>query len=162
MRFPMRKDHRLFAAVAAGAALLATPAPAQLVGGQVGADVGAGAQVGLDPGRTVGGVTGTVGDTVDRVDGAVNRTLDSTKLTLATSEQVRAGVEVTDRAGNSVGTVQGVDGDNAIVVDGGRLYNIPLGSLYSSAGDATTRLVTKLPRTQITARAQAGGEAPTR
>jgi hypothetical protein len=146
---------KAFALLAAGAALVTVPALAQVVGGTV--DTG----VGVDTaplGATVGTVTDRVGQTVDQVDGAASRTIDSTKLTLANSEQVRAGVNITDRAGNSVGTVQSVDGENAIVVDGGKLYNIPLGSLYSSAEGATNTLVTKLPKAQIAARVQGGAQ----
>lgn len=146
---------KALALLAAGTALIAAPVIAQVVGGTVDTAVG----VNTAPlGNTVGTVTDRVGQTVDKVDGAANRTLDSTKLTLATSEQVRAGATVTDRSGNSVGTVQSVDGDNAIVVDGGKLYNIPLGSLYSSAEGATNMLVTKLPKAQIAARVQGGAE----
>lgn len=149
----MRKAFALFAA---GAAFIATPALAQLAGGTV--DAGAG--VNTSPiGGTVGGVTDRVGRTVDTVDGAASRTLDSTKLTLATSEQVRAGVTITDRAGTSLGTVQSVDGDNAIIVDGGKLYTIPLGSLYSSAKGAANTLVTKLPKAQIAARVQGNAQS---
>lgn len=148
--------------LAGTAAILAAPALAQ-VGGVVGGTVDTTAQVGTGTvGDTVTGVTGRVRDTVDRVDGSVNRKLDATKLTLATRDQVRAGAQVTDRAGNSVGTVQSIDGDNAVVVDGGKLYNIPLGTLYSKAEGATGTLVTKLPRADIAARVQGGAEATTR
>ncbi len=146
---------KAFALLAAGTAFIAAPALAQVVGGSV--DAGVGVNTGV-VGNTVGSVTDRVGQTVDTVDGAASRTLDSTKLTLATSEQVRAGVNITDRAGNSLGTVQSVDGDNAIVVDGGKLYNIPLGTLYSSAEGATNTLVTKLPKAQIAARVQGGAQ----
>ncbi|MBN8842481.1 MAG: hypothetical protein J0H88_04455 [Sphingomonadales bacterium] len=148
--------------LAGTAALAAAPAFAQ-VGGVVGGTVDTTAQVGTGAvGDTLTNTTARVGSTVDRVDGTVNKQLDATKLTLATRDQVRAGAQVTDRGGNSVGTVQSIDGDNAIVVDGGKLYNIPLGSLYSQAEGATGTLVTKLPRADITARAQAGAEASTR
>lgn len=155
----MRKALTLFAA---SAAILSTPALAQ-VGGVVGGTVDTTAQVGTGTvGNTVTGVTGQIGDTVDRVDSAANRKLDATKLTLATREEVRAGATVTDRTGNSIGTVQSIDGDNAVVVDGGKLYNIPLGSLYSQAEGATGTLVTKLPRADIKARAQGEAKAETR
>lgn len=139
--------------IAAGAAILATPAIAQ-VGGSVDATVGAGAG---PLAGTVGDVTGQVGNTVDRVDGAVNGTIDSAKLVVATREQVRAGAQVTDTSGNSVGTVQSVDGDNAVIVDGGKLYNIPLAALYSKADSVTGPLVTKLSKTEIRARVHGGG-----
>ena len=155
----MRKALILFAGTAA---ILAAPALAQ-VGGVVGGTVDTSAQVGTGAvGDTVTGVTGQVGNTVDRVDGSVNKRLDATKLTLATRDQIRAGAQVTDRAGNGIGTVQSIDGENAIVVDGGKLYNIPLGSLYSQAEGATGTLVTKLPRADIAARVQGAAEATTR
>lgn len=144
--------------IAAGAAILATPAIAQ-VGGSVDATVGAGAG---PLAGTVGDVTGQVGNTVGRIDGAVNGTIDSAKLVVATREQVRAGAQVTDTAGNSVGTVQSVDGDNAVIVDGGKLYNIPLAALYSKADSVTGPLVTKLSKTEIRARVHGGGGAETR
>lgn len=145
--------------MAAGTALLATPALAQLVGGAVDATVGAGANLGQTAGDVTQSVTKPVGEVVDRTDGAVNGTLDNAKLTLATREQVRAGAQVSDAAGNSVGTVQSVDGDQAIVVDGGKLYNVPLSSLYSNAADAAGGLVTKLPKADIEARVAADAEA---
>ncbi len=148
--------------LAAGTAALAAPALAQVdVGGVAQGTVGA--DVGVNPGdtvtNTVDQVTQPVGDTVDSVNDAVNETVDATELTLATREQVRAGAQVTDSEGNSVGTVQSVDGDQAIVVDGGKLYNVPLSSLYSHAGNAAHGLVTKLPRSEIKARATGSAEA---
>ena len=144
----MRKSLTL---LAAGAALLGAPAIAQ-VGGVVGGTVDTTAQVGSGAvGNTAGNVTGQVGDTVDRADSVVNGTIDSTKLTAATREQVRAGAQITDVKGNSIGTVQSVDGDNAVVVDGGKLYNIPLSALYSKANSVTGPLVTKLSRAEIAA-----------
>lgn len=148
--------------LAAGAAIAAFPAWAQ-VGGVVGGTVDTTAQVGTGTvGNTVGTVTGRVGSGVDAVDGTVNKKLDATKLTLATREQIRAGAQVTDRAGNGIGTVQSVDGENAVVVDGGKLYNIPLGTLYSHAEGAAGTLVTKLPKADIDARVQGEAKAETR
>lgn len=152
----MRKT---FAIMAAGAAILATPALAQLGGV---ADVNVGGQVGVDPGNSVGNTLGTVtdrvGDTVEKVDGTVNHAADHSNLTLATREQVRAGAEVRDSSGTSVGTVQSVEGNTAVVVRGGKLYNIPLASLYNSASGKAKGLVTKLPHAEITARANAGAD----
>ena len=119
-------------------------------------------QVGVRPADTIGKLTQPVGKTVDRVDTTVNSTVDATKLTIATREQVRAGAQINDGAGYSVGTVQSIDGDNAIVVDGGKLYNIPLSSLYTHAGNAAHGLITKLPRTEIKARVQGGAAADVR
>lgn len=149
-----------FALLVAATTALAAPAFAQTsLGGSV--DAGVGASTG-GVGNTLGTATDRLGKTVDRVDGTVNKSLDSTRLTLATREQVRAGAQITDRAGNSIGTVQSIDGDNAIVVDGGKLYNIPLGSLYSKGAGAANGLVTKLPRTEIAARVQGGAAVETR
>ena len=142
--------------IAAGAAALAAPAIAQVgVGGTVDATVGAGT-------GTVGAVTDQVGDTVDRVDDTVNGTIDETKLVVAAREQVRAGAQVTDTAGNDIGTVQSIDGDNAVIVDGGKLYNIPLAALYSKADSVTGPLVTKLSKAEIRANAHGSAAAQTR
>lgn len=136
--------------VAGTAALSAAPVLAQ-VGGSVDTTVGAGPVTGA-----VKDVTGQLDSTVGRLDGAVNGTIDSTKLVIATREQVRAGAQVTDTHGNSVGTVQSLDGENVVIVDGGKLYNIPLAELYSRADSVTGPLVTKLPRSAIRARVQGG------
>ncbi len=144
--------------IAAGAAALAAPAIAQVgVGGTVDAAVGTGSATG-----TVGNVTDQVGDTVGRVDDTVNGTIDETKLVVAAREQVRAGAQVTDTAGNDIGTVQSIDGDNAVIVDGGKLYNIPLAALYSKADSVTGPLVTKLSKTEIRANAHGSAAARTR
>ena len=149
----MRKPLTL---IAAGAAALAAPAIAQVgVGGTVDATVGAGT-------GTVGAVTDQVGDTVDRVDDTVNGTIDETKLVVAAREQVRAGAQVTDTAGNDIGTVQSIDGDNAVIVDGGKLYNVPLAALYSKADSVTGPLVTKLSKAEIRANAHGSAAAQTR
>ena len=143
--------HKALTLFAAGAAILAAPAFAQ-VGGNVDATVGAG---------TVSNLTGQVGNSVDRVDGAVNGTIDSTKLVAATREQVRAGAQITDTQGNSVGTVQSIDGANAVIVDGGKLYNIPLAEIYSKADSVTGPLVTKMARSEIRASVHGGAAAET-
>ncbi len=144
--------------IAAGAAALAAPAIAQVgVGGTVDAAVGTGSATG-----TVGNVTDQVGDTVGRVDDTVNGTIDETKLVVAAREQVRAGAQVTDTAGNDIGTVQSIDGDNAVIVDGGKLYNIPLAALYSKADSVTGPLVTKLSKAEIRANAHGSAAARTR
>ncbi|MCW0198566.1 hypothetical protein [Sphingopyxis sp.] len=151
----MRKPLTL---IAAGAAALAAPAIAQVgVGGTVDATLGTGPVAG-----TVGNVTDQVGDTVGRVDDTVNGTIDETKLVVAAREQVRAGAQVTDTAGNDIGTVQSIDGDNAVIVDGGKLYNIPLAALYSKADSVTGPLVTKLSKAEIRANAHGSAAARTR
>lgn len=145
--------------MAGAATFLAAPALAQ-VGGAVGGTV----DVAVDTGpvtSTVRDATGQVGTTVDRVDGAVNGTIDSTKLVVATREQVRAGAQIADTQGNGVGTVQSIDGDNAVIVDGGKLYTIPLAELYSRADSVTGSLVTKLPKSEIRARVQGGAATHT-
>ena len=88
---------------------------------------------------------------LDHADGAVNGAIDSTKLVAATREQVRAGAQITDTQGNGIGTVQSVDGANAVIVDGGKLYNIPLAEIYSKADSVTGPLVTKMARSEIRA-----------
>ncbi|UNU43705.1 hypothetical protein EAO27_13960 [Sphingopyxis sp. YF1] len=140
---------------ATGAIVAAMPAFAQF-----GVDVGAqaGARVGVDPAGTVGGVTGRLGTTVDRLDGAADRAIDATDLSPATRDHVRTGAELRDSSGHSVGTVQSLDGDIAIVVRGGKLYNVPLSAIYHDASGRVKGLVTKLPRADFKARA-AGGVA---
>lgn len=150
--------HKSLALLAIGTALAAAPALAQLVPGGA-ANVNVGGNVAVDPGATVGNVTDRVGQTVDRVDGTVNNAVDTTNLTLATREQVRTGAEIRDSRGNSVGTVQSIDGDTAIVVRGGKLYNVPLSSIYHGAVGRTHGLVTKLPAASIEARAAASADA---
>ena len=130
-------------------AALAQPAPdgganVNLVG-QVGG------QAGLGTGAAVGNLTDPVGSTVGRIDGAV----DPASLTLATREQVRAGAELYDTSGNNVGTVQSVEGDIAVVIRGGKLYNVPIAEIYHGAVGASHGLVTKLSRAEITARTTA-------
>lgn len=146
--------------LAGSAALLASPALAQVggvVGGTVDATVGAGPVAG-----TVTDATSGIGNTVDHVDDAVNGTIDSTRLVVATRQQVRAGAQITDTQGNDVGTVQGIDGDNAVIVDGGKLYNIPVAQIYSKADSVTGPLVTKLAKAEIRARVQGGAAVQTR
>lgn len=156
----MRKIHTLAAAGAAilaatGGPILATPAIAQL-----GVDVGAqaGARVGVDPAGTVGGVTNHLGGTIDRLDGAAGQTIAAADLSPASRDHVRAGVELRDAGGSPVGTVQSLDGDVAIVVRGGKLYNVPLSEIYHDASGKVKGLVTKLPRADFKARV-AGGAA---
>lgn len=153
--------HKALTLFAVGTAILAAPALAQ-VGGVVGGSVDATVGAGTDPAAaTVNNLTGQVGNTVDRVDGAVNGTIDSTKLVAATREQVRAGAQITDTQGNSVGTVQSIDGANAVIVDGGKLYNIPLAQIYSKADSVTGPLVTKMARAEIRANVHGGAAAET-
>lgn len=154
---------KIYATLAAGAALIAVPALAQLgVGGA--ADVQVGANTGNVVGGTLNSVTQPVSDVVDHADAAVNKAVDTSKLTLATREQVRAGAEIKDTSGTSIGTVQSVEGDTAVVVKGGKLYNVPLASLYHSAADGAHALVTNLSRAEIQAHTTASveGGAPTR
>lgn len=147
--------------LAAGTALLAAPALAQLGTDGV-ANVNLVGQVGVNPAGTVRDVTAPVGDTVERVDRTVKKALDPATLTLATREQVRAGAEIYDTSGNSVGTVQSIDGGTAIVVRDGKLYDVPLSAIYHNAADRAHALVTKLPGTEIKARASGGAAIDSR
>jgi hypothetical protein len=139
-------------------ALLAAPALAQLAP-DGSANVNLVGQVGLNGSSAVKGLTDPVGGTVDRLDGTVNKTIDATSLTLATREQVRAGAELYDTSGNSVGTVQSIEGDTAVVIRGGKLYNVPVAEIYHGAVGATHGLVTKLSSAEITARTTAAVES---
>src|SRR3546814_18444448 len=87
-------------------------------------------------------------EVVDQVDQTANDAVDATDLTLATQEQVRAGANVTDMDGNSIGTVQSIDGGNAVVVSGGKLYNVPLSALSANGTDTAKGLVSKVPQAQ--------------
>lgn len=95
---------------------------------------------------------------VERVDGAVDKAVDAANLTLATREQVRPGAEIYGPDGKSVGTVQSVEGDTAVVIRGGKLYNVPLAEIYHGATGATHGLVTKLSSAEIQARTTAAAE----
>ena len=148
----MRKT---FVLLAASTALLAAPALAQL--GTV-ADVNVGGQVGVNPGGVVDSVTNPVGKTVDHVDGAANHAVDTTNLTLATREQVRAGAEIHGPDGKSIGTVQSIEGGIAVVIRGGKLYNVPLSEVYHGAVGAGHGLVTKLSSAEIQAHTTAAVE----
>lgn len=137
------------------------PAPAQLAP-DGSANVNLVGKVGLKGGAVdaaVDGVTNPVGGTVDRVDSTVGKTVDTANLTLATREQVRAGAELYDTGGNSVGTVQSIEGDTAVVVRGGKLYNVPVAQIYHGAVGATHGLVTKLSSAEIQARTTAAIES---
>ena len=124
----------------------AAPSPGRDAAGV--ANVNLVGQVGLDGKAAVDGVT-------DPVGGAVQKSVDAANLTLATREQVRAGAELYDTSGNSIGTVQSVEGDVAVVIRGGKLYNVPLTEIYHGAVGATHGLVTKLSRAEIQARTTA-------
>lgn len=139
------------ALLAAGTAFLAAPALAQLDAGGV-ANVNLVGQLGGNPGNTAAGAVGGI-------DGAAKKAVDTANLTVATREQVRAGAEIYDTSGNSVGTVQSIDGGTAIVVRGGKLYNVPLSEIYHNAADRAHALVTKLSRAEITPRASIGAAA---
>lgn len=133
------------------------PAPAQLAP-DGSANINLVGKVGLK-GGAADGVTNPVGGTVDRVDSTVGKAVDTANLTLATREQVRAGAELYDTGGNSVGTVQSVQGDTAVVVRGGKLYNVPIAQIYHGAVGATHGLVTKLSSAEIQARTTAAIES---
>lgn len=152
---------KALALLMAGPAFLAIPALAQLAP-DGSANVNLVGKVGLNGGAVdaaVDGITNPVGGTVDRLDGTLNKTVDATSLTLATREQVRAGAELYDTSGNSVGTVQSIDGDTAVVIRGGKLYNVPIAEIYHGAVGATHGLVTKLSSAEIQARTTAAIES---
>lgn len=145
-------------ATLAAALLAATPALAQPApdgGANVNLVGQVGGQAGIGTGAAVGNLTDPVGSTVGRIDSAVKGAVDTANLTLATREQVRAGAELYDTSGNSVGTVQSVEGDTAVVIRGGKLYNVPVAEIYHGAIGAGHGLVTKLSRAEITARTTA-------
>ena len=151
---------KAFALLTVAPALFAYPVFAQLAP-DGSANVNLVGKVGLKGGAVqdpVDGVTNPVGNTVGKVDGAVGKAVDAANLTLATREQVRAGAELYDTGGNSLGTVQSVEGDTAVVVRGGKLYNIPLSDIYHDASGTANGLVTRLWSGEIKARAVAGAE----
>ena len=149
----------------APALLAATPALAQAastapaVGSDGVANVNLVGKVGLNGNAAIQDTADPVGETVDQVDGAVQKSVDAANLTLATREQVRAGAELYGTDGSSVGTVQSVEGDVAVVVRGGKLYNVPLAEIYHGAIGATHGLVTKLSSAEIQARTTAEVES---
>lgn len=152
---------KALALLIAGPVFLAVPALAQLAP-DGSANVNLVGKVGLKGGAVdaaVDGITNPVGGTVDRLDGTLNKTVDATSLTLATREQVRAGAELYDTSGNSVGTVQSIEGDTAVVIRGGKLYNVPIAEIYHGAVGATHGLVTKLSSAEIQARTTAAIES---
>ena len=149
----------------APALLAATPALAQAastapaVGSDGVANVNLVGKVDLNGNAAIQDTADPVGETVDQVDGAVQKSVDAANLTLATREQVRAGAELYGTDGSSVGTVQSVEGDVAVVVRGGKLYNVPLAEIYHGAVGATHGLVTKLSSAEIQARTTAEVES---
>jgi hypothetical protein len=158
METDMRK---IFALLTLAPALLAVPAIAQLAP-DGSANVNLVGKVGLNGAAVdaaVDGVTNPVGGTVGGVDDAVGKTVDAANLTLATREQVRAGAELYDTGGNSVGTVQSIEGDTAVIVRGGKLYNVPIAQIYHGAVGATPGLVTKLSGAEIQAHTTAAIES---
>ncbi len=157
---------KAFALLTVAPALLAFPALAQTALAQLAPDGGATVnlvgKVGLNGGAlqdSVDGVTNPVGGTVDQADGTVGKAVDAANLTLATREQVRAGAELYNVGGDSVGTVQSVEGDTAVVIRGGKLYNVPVADIYHGAVGATHGLVTKLSAAEIQARTTAAIES---
>lgn len=152
----------LLAATPALAQAISAPAPAApapSMGSDGVANVNLVGQVGLDGNAAVQDAPDPVGATVDQADAAVQKSVDAANLTLATREQVRAGAELYGTDGQSVGTVQSVEGDTAVVVRGGKLYNVPLAEIYHGAVGATHGLVTKLSSAEIQARTTAEVES---
>lgn len=145
---------KAFALLTVAPALLAFPTLAQLAP-DGSANVNLVGKVGLSGGA----VQDTVDGVISPISGTVGKTVDAANLTLATREQVRAGAEIYDTGGNSVGTVQSVEGDTAVVVRGGKLYNVPIAQIYHGAVGAADGLVTKLPSAEIEARTTAAIES---
>ena len=143
----------------ASSAPVSAPAPAASLGSDGVANVNLVGQVGLGGSAAIQDATDPVGGTVDQADAAVQKSVDAANLTLATREQVRAGAELYGTDGQSVGTVQSVEGDTAVVVRGGKLYNVPLAEIYHGAVGATHGLVTKLSSAEIQARTTAEVES---
>lgn len=166
--------------LALGAAVAAAPAMAQVnvglggnggigvgggaVGGSLGGTVGVGGNVGGNPGTAIGGVTGALDRTVDRVDGIANRTVDrlDRDLELATSADLTAGAVVRDGDGRKIGTVQSLHGDMAVIVKGDRELHVPLSSLYRGARGLVVGLTDRELRAAIAASAQANAGAEVR
>ncbi len=146
---------KAFALLTVAPALIAFPAAAQTAPAQLAPDGSANVnlvgKVGLNG--------GAVQNSVDVVTNPFGKAVDAANLTLATREQVRAGAELYDTGGNSVGTVQSVEGDTAVVVRGGKLYNVPIAQIYHGAVGATHGLVTKLSSAEIQARTTAAIES---
>jgi len=149
---------KAFALLTVAPALLASPAIAQLAP-DGSANVNLVGKVGLNGGAVEAAVDGVTNPVRGTVDGALGKTVDAANLTLATREQIRAGAEIYDSSGNSVGTVQSVEGDTAVVVRGGKLYNVPIAEIYHGAVGATHGLVTKLSSAEIQARTTAAIES---
>lgn len=152
---------KALAILAAGTAVLAAPALAQLGAG----DTRVGTQIGVGTGNsagTLGNVSDRLGNGIDRMDNIANQAIDPANLTIAAREDVRPGAEIRYSDGSSVGTVQSVEGDIAVVIKGGKLYNVPLSEIYRDASGKTRGLVTKLSRAEIKARGDIGASADSR
>ena len=147
--------------LAAGAALAAAPAMAQLggLGGSVGGAVNGSVGGTLDPARTVSQTTNSVGRTVNSADSAVQDKIDQTNLQLATAEQLQSGVVVRDSDGKTIGTVQRIEGDTALVVRGNELYDVPVSELYAKANGKVKEVTARLPKASFKARTSASADA---
>jgi len=147
--------------IAAGAALAAAPAMAQLggLGGSVGGAVNGTVGGTLDPGSTVSQTTDGVGRAVNRADSTVQDKIDHTNLQLATSEQLASGVVVRDSEGKTIGTVQRIEGDTALVVRGNEIYDVPVSQLYAKANGKVKEVMTQMPKASFKARANADADA---
>jgi hypothetical protein len=150
---------KAFALLTVAPALLAFPALAQNAPAQLAPDGSANVNLVGKVGLNGGAVQDTVDGVTKPVGSAVGKAVDDANLTLATREQVRAGAELYDTGGNSVGTVQSVEGDTAVVVRGGKLYNVPIAQIYHGAVGAAHGLVTKLSAAEIQARTTAAIES---
>lgn len=146
--------------LAAGAAMTAAPAIAQLggVGGSVGGAVNGTVGGTLDPGRTVSQTANGVGRTVNNGDSAIQNKIDQTNLQLATSEQIASGVVVRDSEGKTLGTVQRIEGDTALVVRGNQIYDVPVAQLYTKASGKVKEVTTRMPKASFKVRTSTSAE----
>lgn len=147
--------------LALGAVVAASPAMAQLglgLGGQggLGATVGGNVGAGANVGGVVNGVTGSLDNSVNRLDRTANGALGGTAgLQAATSADLESGAVVRDKRGHSIGVLQSVQGNVAVVAKGGQMLHVPLAALYRNASG----LVTSMTKAQIAASASANASA---
>lgn len=139
---------------ASAAVLAAMPAYAQLVGpisGTLGTSVKAGVNTTVDTARTTDAVLNTAARTVDTTQRVADRVIDNTDLVLVSRSQVRTGLVVRDTRGQRIGTVTAVDANSAVVVQGRRMYHVPLAALYTRTTGTAGSLYSTVPRAKLTA-----------
>ncbi len=145
--------------LAASAAMLAAlPAAAQLagpIGGPLGTTVNAGVNTTVNTAPVTDTVLNTAARTVDTTQRVADQTMGTTSLVLVTRAQVRTGLVVRDARGQRIGTVSRIDGNSAVVVEGRRMYHVPLSALYRRTTGAAGNLYSSIPRAQLTAHVNA-------